>query len=102
MLTKDLDIPTKPKEQPSGWSFRSLLSMGGSIGKVVSLFNPFEFVLLIMILISGIAEIMGRHVSWIWYVILFVVLIAAFASRSKLEKQVEKPAEKKDGTKGIS
>lgn len=94
MLTKDLDIPNRPKEQASGWSIRHLLSMGGSIGKVVSLFTPFEFVFLIMILISGIAEIMDRNVSWLWYVILFVVLLAAFASRQKVgqpkdEKKIE-------------
>lgn len=92
MLTKDLEIPNKPTEQPQGWSIRRLLSLGGSVGKVVSLFNPFEFILLTMILISGIAEIAGRHVSWFWYVLLVLVLLAAFAQRQRVEQpKVESP-----------
>lgn len=92
MLTDKLEIPNKPTEQPQGWSIRRLLSMGGSIGKVISFFNPFEFILLTMILISGIAEIMGRHVSWFWYLLLVLMLLAAFASRQKI---VEQPKETK-------
>jgi hypothetical protein len=75
--------------------------MGGSLGKVLSFFNPFEFILLVMILISGLAEILDRHVSWFWYGILFLILLAAFASRQKIEKPVEKPAEKKDDIKTV-
>ena len=95
MLTKDLEIPNKPTEQPFGWSIRRLLSMGGSLGKVISFFNPFEFILLTMILISGITEIMGRHVSWFWYIILFLVLLVAFAQRQQKVEPEKKPEETK-------
>lgn len=97
MLTQNLDIPNKPQTS-EGWSIRKLFSFG-ALGKVVSLFNPFEFTFFIMVLISGLAEILGKHVSWFWYVILFLVLLAAFASRTRLEKQVEKPAEKNNDAK---
>ncbi len=93
MLTNNLDIPNKPTEQPQSWSIRRLISMGGSISKVISMFNPFEFILLVMILISGAAELIGRDVSWFWYVILFVVLLVAFSSQQKVEQP------KKDDTK---
>lgn len=96
MLTSNLDIPNKDKDQPSSWSIRRLLSMGGSVGKVLTAFNPFEFVFFIMILISGFAELLGRHPSWMWYGFVLLVLLAAFASRNKVEPQKEiKPVDKK-------
>lgn len=95
MLTKDLELPNKPSEQPSGWSLRRLLSLGGSVGKVVSLFNPFEFIFLVMILISGLAEVLDRNVSWFWYVILFLVLLAAFSQRQQKVEPEKKPEEVK-------
>ena len=95
MLTSSLNIPNQPKKQPSGWSIRHLLSLGGSFGKVVATFNPFEFILLTMILISGIAEIMGRSVSWFWYIILFLVLLVAFAQRQQKVEPEKKPEETK-------
>lgn len=96
MLTKDLNIPNKPSDQPSGWSIRHLLFLSGSVSKVMAAFNPFEFIFFIMILISGIAEILDRSVSWIWYVLVFLVLLVVFTSRQKVEQQKEdKPVETK-------
>jgi len=93
MLTKDLNIPNKPSEQPSRWSIRHLLSLGGSFGKVVATFNPFEFIFFVMILISGLAEILDRSVSWFWYIILFLVLLVAFAQRQQKVEPEKKPEE---------
>jgi len=91
MLTKDLELPNKLNEQHSSWSIRRLFSLDGSVGKVVSTFNSFEFIFLIMILVSGFAEILDRSVSWFWYVILFLVLLSAFAQRNKQVEPEKKP-----------
>lgn len=95
MLTSSLDIPNQPSEQPQGWSVKRLLSMGGSVGKVLTAFNPFEFVFFVMILISGLAELLGRSPSWFWYGFLFLVLLVAFSQRSKVEPQKETKTESK-------
>ena len=95
MLTSSLDIPNKPSEQPSRWSIRHLLSLGGSMSKVVSTFNPFEFIFFVMILISGLAEIIDSDISWFWYVILFLVLLTAFYQRQYKIEPEKKPDEPK-------
>lgn len=97
MLTKDLDIPNKPSEQPQGWFIRRLLSLGGSVGKVVSTFNPFEFIFFVMILLTGAAELLGRDVSWVWYVLVFILLFLGFVQRNRVElpKKEDKPTEVK-------
>lgn len=82
MLTHELKIPDKSKELPHGWTIRRLLSLGsGSVAKVVTAFSPFEFMFFIMILISGFAELIGRSVSWMWYVFVLLVLAVAFVQR---------------------
>jgi len=82
MLTNDLNITMQGAEKKEGWSIRKLLSSGGSIGKVVSSFNPFEFILFVMILIAGLAELLGKDVSTIWYVLIFVLLFLGFIQRN--------------------
>jgi len=85
MLTNDLKLPSNTSEQPQGWSIRRLLSLGGSVGKVVATFNPFEFVFFVMILISGFAELIGRDVSWFWYVLTVLVLLVVLWQRWRVE-----------------
>jgi hypothetical protein len=96
MLTHDLDIPNKPSEQPQGWSMRRLLGGFGSVGKVVAAFSPFEFVFLVMILITGVSELFGRDVSWFWYVLIVFVLLVAFSQR---RQQVEPKKEEQPKAK---
>ena len=93
MLTKDLEIPIKEIEQSPKWSMRPLFSMGGSLGKAISSFNPFEFIFLIMVLISGLAELLGRSTSWFWYIIILLMFFSLPLRREEVEapKKQTKP-----------
>ena len=80
-LTANQKIEKKPEEK-SEWSVRKLFpfaAMASTLSKVFV--NPFEVLAGVMVLVAGIGELFGRNISWLFYVILILVLAAAFALR---------------------
>ncbi len=94
MLTKDLDIPNNTQEPTQGWSVKRLLSGGGSIGKIVSTFNPFEFMFFVMILVTGLAEILNKNLSIMWYILVFILLFLGFIQRNSINIKHEETHDK--------
>lgn len=92
MLTRELEIPNKPQETGAKWSVKNLLSLGGSIGKVVATFNPIEFILFVVVLMVGIAEIFAERRPWFLYIFSVVLLFVALAERRASQP---KPEDKK-------
>jgi hypothetical protein len=69
------EVPNKPEEKAE-WTFKRLFPLGGAVSLVAKTFtNPFDILLGYLVLILGIAELMGRQVSWFLWV--FTVLILA-------------------------
>lgn len=92
------DIPIKPEEK-SEWSMRRLFPFKASVNAIVKTFiNPFEILLAFSILIIGISELIGRHVSWLFFTLAFFILVAAFVERY-LKPTVEGKPVKKEETK---
>ena len=66
-LTNQQDIPNK-SETREPWTLRRLFPFGGAITTLTKVFiNPFDVILVYLVLVLGIAELAGRQTSWfIW------------------------------------
>lgn len=74
-LTNEQSIPDRPVVKEP-WTVRRLfpLSVITSISKVFT--NPLEILLAFLIIVLGIAELIGRHVSWFYFVLTILILTA--------------------------
>ena len=79
-LTADQDIPNKPEVRES-WSFRRLLSFGAANTLVKVFGNPFDVLLGFVVFILGIAELLGRQISWGFWVFAILILLADLLER---------------------
>ena len=80
-LTAQQNIPEKPKiSEP--WTFRRLFpfaAMASTLSKVF--INPFDILLGFIILVIGLVELMGKDVSWGFYILAVLILLAALFER---------------------
>ena len=77
------DTPLKPQEK-STWSRRALFpakAVASALGKQFT--SPFEILSGFLIVVVSIAELIGRQVSWLFWVLLFFVVSAAFVERNR-------------------
>ena len=82
-LTQDQNLPSQNKES-SPWSSRSLFSLTAVSNTLTKNFtNPFEILLTYMILIIGIVEIIGQHVSWVFLILTIAMLVVSFLERRR-------------------
>ena len=96
-LTEYQDIPKKP-EVKEPWTIKRLLpfaSVTSSIAKVFA--SPLDILLGYLVFILGIAELIGRNVSWfIW--VFTVLILAADIFERRISTQLDIKKEKKPRT----
>lgn len=81
-LTSEQNIPEKPKEKDQPWTFRRLFPFAAMTSAFAKTFiTPFEVLLGFNLLIIGVVELVGRHVSWGFYLIAILLLGAAIFER---------------------
>ena len=80
-LTSQQDIPPQPKVESEPWSMRRLFPLG-AIGTLSKVFvNAFDVLLGILILLLGMAVIIGRHVEWGFWILTISLVIADLLER---------------------
>lgn len=91
-LTAQQDIPKKSETQEP-WTFRRLFPLAGAVTSITKVFvNPFDILLGFLVLVVGIAELIGHQVSWMLWVLTVLILIADITERRGfpfVEKEVE-------------
>lgn len=85
-LAHEQELPPKTDEQPkSEWSFRRLFPMKAAVSSIAKNFtNPFDALLAFLVLVIGVAELTGRHVSWMVFALSSLVLFADVVERQKV------------------
>ncbi|KKT20016.1 MAG: hypothetical protein UW07_C0044G0014 [Candidatus Nomurabacteria bacterium GW2011_GWF2_43_8] len=80
-LTAQQDIPNKP-EVKEPWTFRRLFPFAGAVSAITKVFvNPLDILLGFIILVIGLVELFGRHVSWGFYILAILILVSALFER---------------------
>jgi uncharacterized membrane protein YkvI len=79
-LTEKMDIPTR-QVQTEPWTRKTLIVLKSTVQTLAQSFSALEVILLFMILISGIGELIGRHFSYPWYALLFLILVSNILAR---------------------
>ena len=80
-MAREQEFPKEPQDRQS-WSRRALFplaAIGASLSKVF--INPFDVLLGFIILVIGLVELFGRHVSWGLYLLAILILIADLLER---------------------
>ena len=94
-IAADHELPNKPQQEEK-WSFRRLFPLSGVVNSFTKSFsNPFDVLLGYLVLILGIAEIIGRKVSWMMWVFAVLILLADLLERHKMELSEPKKKDKK-------
>jgi hypothetical protein len=93
-LTAQQNIPEKPiVSEP--WTFRRLFPFAGAVTTLSKVFiNPFDVLLGYLVFILGAAELLGRHVSWFFWVFAILILAADIFERHTGIPSDTKPEEK--------
>jgi hypothetical protein len=80
------DIPQK-KAAEEPWTFKRLFPFGGATTSLAQVFiRPFDILLGYLILIIGFVELLGRHVSWMFWAFTILILCASILERHFVEK----------------
>ena len=80
-LAANQEIEKKP-EVHEPWSVRRLFPFAAVSSAITKTFtNPFDILLGYLVFILGIVELIGRHVSWVFWGIVVLILIADVAER---------------------
>lgn len=94
-LTSQQQIPKRPEEKQE-WTFRRLFGLGGAATAVSKVFtNPFDVLLGYLLLIAGVVELLGRHVSWFFWVIIILILFVDLLERRRDVVEPKKTKEEK-------
>lgn len=81
-LTQNQNLPNKP-ENAQEWTFKKLFG-GGAVSAVSKVFtNPFDVLLGYLILVVGVAELIGRHISWYLWVLITLLLFIDLLERRR-------------------
>ncbi len=80
-LAEKHDIPTKPVAAEP-WTFKRLFPFSGAVTNIAKVFvNPLDVLLGYLVIMLGIAELIGRHVSWQFWVLTLLILGATVFQR---------------------
>lgn len=80
-MTQTQDIPIQKQEQ-STWSTRRLFPFTALSNAFVKTFiNVYDVLLGFSLLIIGITEVLNRNVSWIFYIVVIVLIAASLYER---------------------
>lgn len=96
-LTSHQDIPAKPKANEP-WTFRRLFPFAGAATSLTKVFtSPLDVLLGYLVFIIGLAELMGRDVSWFMWVFIILILAADVFERHTGILSDTKTIKKEDG-----
>ena len=94
-IAAEHELPEKPRKEDN-WSFRRLFPLGSVVNSFTKSFsNPFDVLLGYLVLVLGIAELLGRKVSWMMWVFAVLILLADLLERHKAELSEPKKKDKK-------
>lgn len=94
-IASEHELPEKPRPKEE-WSFRRLFPLAATVSTFAKTFvNPFDVLLAYLVLIVGIAELLGRRVSWMMWVFAVFILLADLAERHKTEESAPTKEDKK-------
>lgn len=80
-MAHEQDLPLR-KEVPQPWTARRLFPLAAlSTAFSKSFINVFDVLLGLCVLFIGFAELLGRQLSWLFYVITMLIFFAAFIER---------------------
>ena len=80
-MAQTQDAPLK-KQESVPWSARRLFPLAAITSSVAKMFStPFETLLALSVVAISIAEILDNHVSWLFYVLTFMLLLLSFSER---------------------
>ncbi len=80
-LTSHQDIPEKPKVNEP-WTFRRLFPLAGVASSLTKSFtSPLDVLLGYLVFVLGLAELLGREVSWFLWVFSILILAANIFER---------------------
>lgn len=81
VLTSEQEIKNKP-EVKEPWTFKRLFPFGGAVSAITKIFvNPLDVLFGFAVLIIGIIELLGKQVSWGFYILAILILTASFVER---------------------
>lgn len=81
-LANEQELPAQISVAKTEWSVRRLFPLKAISNVLTKTFlNVFDILLGFSISIIGFAEILGREVSWLFYVVAFGILVASFLER---------------------
>lgn len=94
-LTDKQELPNKPiVKEP--WTFKRLFPFGGTASAIAKTFtSPIEVIFGFMVLVTGIAEVIGQRPSWMWYVLTLLVL-TVLVGTPYVASLINKPSESDD------
>ena len=83
-IASSQDIPDKKRGESQPWSVTRLFPFSSSVAALTKAFvNPFDVLLGYLVLIVGIAELIGRSVSWVMWLFTSLILLADVFERYK-------------------
>lgn len=75
------ETPLK-KQESATWSARRLFPVAAITSSITKMFStPFEALLALSVVSIAVAEILDNHVSWLFYVLTFMLLLLSFSER---------------------
>lgn len=74
--TQRLNLPLEPTHRKK-WDSETFSFFKQTAHSVLKTFNPFQLVFSFMVVITAIGELLSRELSWLWYLLLFMVLLIA-------------------------
>ena len=94
-LTSQQDIPDKPQARDP-WTFRRLFSIAAAVTALAKVFvNPLDILLGYLVIVAGVAELIGRQLSPIFWVFIFLIFLGTLWERDRDFFLKKKPEEKK-------
>ena len=82
MLTQKLELPKQKELERKSWNVKQLFPFREAISILKKKSNIYEMFATFMILVTAIAELSGRYLSYFWYVLVVLVLAEALYLRT--------------------
>jgi len=90
-LTSQQNIPEKPKASEP-WTLKRLFPFSAMLTPLAKTFvNPLDVLLGYLVLIVGLAELLGRNISWFFWVFIILILTADIYERHFVSPAETKP-----------
>jgi len=86
----------KREEVTQTWTFKRLFQLNATVSAVTKIFNnPFDVLLVFLIIIASVGELIGDKVSWPFWVFSALMLYASFEEHQRIRLEEPNPKSKK-------